>query len=102
MEWESILSVLKWIALVFAAGLIGYFGKHFGKMIVARFFSSHQKHQQAAGLSSNSSLEGAAPPAHEEDREADTTQYDKKAAKSISKLEKKRIKAEKKKIKKAE
>jgi hypothetical protein len=37
MDMDTILSIFKWIALAFTAGLIGYFGKHFGKVIVARF-----------------------------------------------------------------
>lgn len=37
MNGDTIVSILKWVALVFAAGLIGYFGKHVGKTIIARF-----------------------------------------------------------------
>lgn len=84
MEWDSILSILKWSALAFAAGLIGYFGKHLGKMIAARFFPK-----------------GAPPPASEGTGNSVPDRVDKKAAKSASKLEKKQIKAEKKMMKKS-
>lgn len=34
---EVVIETLKWIALVFAAGLVGYFGKYLAKVIIFRF-----------------------------------------------------------------
>lgn len=80
MDWDTILSILKWIALAFAAGIIGYFGKHLGKIIIARF-SKKEKDKSP-----------------QEDRISTTNS---KKAELDSKLEKKRIKAEQKKLKKS-
>ena len=30
------MDVLKWVAIVFAAGFIGYFGKYFAKILIGR------------------------------------------------------------------
>jgi hypothetical protein len=42
MDWETVISILKWIGLAFAAGLIGYFGKFLGQRIIARFFKKKE------------------------------------------------------------
>lgn len=34
---DTILEILKWVAVVFLAGFIGYFGKYLGKIIMAKF-----------------------------------------------------------------
>ncbi|MFC1691440.1 hypothetical protein ACFL0W_04640 [Nanoarchaeota archaeon] len=37
MEQETLVSILKWIFIIFIAGFIGYFGKHLSKWIIAKF-----------------------------------------------------------------
>jgi hypothetical protein len=37
MKTATILTILKWVSLVFIAGFIGYFGKYLSKLIIARF-----------------------------------------------------------------
>ena len=44
MEDEMIIEIIKWVMIVFIAGFIGYFGKHLGKNIIARF-SKKQKQE---------------------------------------------------------
>lgn len=34
---DTIVEILKWVAVVFLAGFIGYFGKYLGRIIVAKF-----------------------------------------------------------------
>jgi len=36
METDTILTILKWVGLVFAAGFIGYFGKFLSKVIISK------------------------------------------------------------------
>jgi hypothetical protein len=33
----QLTDALKWVAIVFAAGFIGYFGRHLGKIVITRF-----------------------------------------------------------------
>ena len=33
---DTFLEVLKWIGLALAAGFVGYFGRHFAKVLIAR------------------------------------------------------------------
>ena len=42
MKLSTVLTVLKWVALVFIAGFIGYFGRHLSQMIIARFGKKKQ------------------------------------------------------------
>ena len=70
------MDVLKWVALVFVAGFIGYFGKYLAKFLIGRF---HKRTVERSSL---------ALPA--EDKE-DTSDY---------KAEKKRLKIEMKRQKK--
>lgn len=80
MDWETVISILKWIGLAFTAGLIGYFGKFLGQRIIARF-SKKKENAKSIEPPAQSSLPNEKP------------DY---------KLEKKRLKQEKKKIKKQE
>ena len=34
------MDVLKWVALIFVAGFIGYFGKYFAKILIGRLHES--------------------------------------------------------------
>jgi hypothetical protein len=81
MEWDTVISILKWIGLAFAAGLIGYFGKFLGQRIINRF--SKNKH----------STQSKDPPPAKPSLPDEKLDY---------KLEKKRLKLEKKRIKKQE
>jgi hypothetical protein len=71
------MDVLKWAAIVFAAGFIGYFGKYLGKLLIARLHRGKP--------------EGTPPPPP---MGKGTSDYD-------HKIEKKRLKLEKKRVKKA-
>jgi len=73
----GLMGILKWAAVVFAAGFVGYFGKYLSKLLIERF-----RRGKAEDIS-------APQPA-----ETRTSQYDYKS-------EKKRLKLEKKKAKKA-
>ena len=81
MDWDNVISILKWIGLAFAAGLIGYFGKFLGQRIVARYSKNKDK---------------------VESKETPPTQSPLPNEKLDYKLEKKRLKQEKKRIKKQE
>jgi hypothetical protein len=78
MDWETVISFLKWIGLAFVAGLIGYFGKFLGQRIIARF-SKKRENAKSIELPDQSLLPNN---------------------KLDYKLEKKRLKQEKKRIKK--
>jgi len=71
------MDVLKWAAVVFAAGFIGYFGKYLGKLLIERLHRN-----QPEETSTRQPIEKG------------TSDYDRK-------LEKKRLKLEKKRVKKA-
>lgn len=81
MDWETVISILKWIGLAFAAGLIGYFGKFLGQRIIARFSKNK---------------------ANAKSKETPPAQSPLPNEKPDYKLEKKRLKQEKKRIKKQE
>jgi len=37
MDQELVYEVVKWVLIVFVAGFIGYFGRHFAKLIIEKF-----------------------------------------------------------------
>ena len=76
----DIIEILKWIAVVFAAGFIGYFGKYLSKLIISKL---HKKKEVVIHL-----------PYDKESK------YKYKLEKEKLKLEKKKLKLEKKKLKK--
>ncbi len=71
------MDVLKWVAVVFAAGFIGYFGRYLGKLLIQKFHRSKPEKTPTPQLMG---------------KEANDYDY---------KLEKKRLKLEKKRSKKA-
>ena len=81
MDWDTVISILKWIGLAFTAGLIGYFGKFLGQRIISRF----SKNKDNAKSIETSPAQSPLP-----------------IEKMDYKLEKKRLKQEKKRIKKQE
>ena len=81
MDWDTVISILKWIGLAFTAGLIGYFGKFLGQRIISRFSKNKDN------------LEGKETPPAQSSLPKEKPDY---------KLEKKRLKQEKKRIKKQE
>ena len=81
MDWDTVISILKWIGLAFAAGLIGYFGKFLGQRIISRFSKNKASMECKETPPPQSSLPNEKP------------DY---------KLEKKRLKQEKKRKKKQE
>lgn len=46
MKTATILTILKWVALVFLAGFIGYFGKYLSKLIIARLGRKKKKEEE--------------------------------------------------------
>ena len=72
MKGETIVDILKWVGLAFAAGFIGYFGKYLSRIFINKFRKREKKPVEK-------------PPTKEE------LDY---------KLEKKRLKLEKKRLKK--
>jgi hypothetical protein len=72
---EMVLEILKWVAVVFLAGFIGYFGKHLGRIIIAKF-------------SKKSEPDTHIPAAENEIN----YKHEKKRLKQIQKIEKKRPK----------
>jgi len=83
---SNLTEVLKWVALVFAAGFIGYFGRFLGMLIIERM---RQKRQ--------GSPEQTPPVASAEERAAGR---ENKSEVDELKLQKKMVKLEKKKAKK--
>lgn len=79
------LEILKWVGIVFAAGVIGYFGRYLGMLIIER---AHRRKSDSS------------PPA--EVKNVTTVSEADKAEEKKLKLEKKRLKLEKKKEKKTE
>lgn len=71
------MEVLKWAAIVFAAGFIGYFGKYLGKLLIARLHKGKREETPVPRPTGKG-----------------TSEYDRK-------IEKKRLKLEKKRAKKA-
>ena len=76
----DVVEILKWMAVVFVAGFIGYFGKYLSKLIISKL---HKKKEVAIRL-----------PYEKESK------YKYKLEKERLKLEKKKLKLEKKKLKK--
>jgi len=81
MDWDTVISILKWVGLAFAAGLTGYFGKFLGQRIIKRFSKNKDSTQSKEPPPAKPALPNEKP------------DY---------KLEKKRLKQEKKRIKKQE
>jgi hypothetical protein len=81
MDWDTVISILKWTGLAFAAGLIGYFGKFLGQRIISRFSKNRD---------------------NLESKETSPAQSSFPTEKPDYKLEKKLLKQEKKRIKKQE
>lgn len=84
MTWEAVWDVLKWLLLVLAAGFIGQFGKTLALRLIER-------RRRARALEE---VQQASVP-RSEDSEAELARIDAQA-----KLEKKRAKAEVKRLKK--
>ena len=80
---STVTDVLVWIGLAFAAGFVGYFGRHLAARLIDRF--RKKKPVQP----------GTAPPVVGQNTHADP------AAEAKAKIEKKKAKAEAKRAKKA-
>jgi len=107
MEADTIVSILKWICLAFVAGLLGYFGKHLGKIIISRFSKEKRNVTIASQKADKHLSHGDTPDESPVISPNPSTQkehfasYNEKTAKSTAKLEKKRLKAQRKKQKKS-
>jgi len=82
LEQMSAAEAMKWVLLVFAAGFIGFFGKHLGKSVISAFQKKGPEVQVSKETQDHQAL-----PAREKDREA----------KLAKKMMKARIKEQKKK-----
>jgi hypothetical protein len=79
---NTVVEVLKWIGIVFAAGFVGYFGRHLAMILIDKM---HRKKGDSV------------PPAHPQETSAETQQPDSAGvaeAAARAKIEKKRAKAE--------
>ena len=81
---EQVIEAFKWVGIVFLAGFIGYFGRHLSKMLIERLRRKKPDTSSEAKIKQEQPLDISAD--HEKDR---------------LKLEKKRIKAQKKSDKKS-
>lgn len=72
---DTFIDILKWVAVVFLAGFIGFFGKYLGRIIVAKF-------------SKNKKPDTTRPPTER----VINHKLEKKRLKQIRKIEKKRSK----------
>lgn len=80
LEQMTATEAMKWVLLVFAAGFIGFFGKHLGKMVISAFQKKHPDGQESKNFHEPASVQ-------EKDR----------GAKLAKKVLKSRIKEQKKK-----
>lgn len=78
------LEILKWVGIVFAAGLIGYFGRYLGQLLIERIHKKEPETTRTVEVIKEVPADKGA--LSEEDR---------------LKIEKKRLKLEKKRAKKA-
>ena len=81
---EQVIEALKWVGIVFLAGFIGYFGRHLSMILIERL------RRKKTNRSSDKNIIPEQPP--------DISAYHEK---DNMKLEKKRIKAQKKSKKKS-
>ena len=81
---EQVIDALKWVGIVFIAGFIGYFGRYLSMILIERF------RRKKANRSSEANTISEQPPDTSADHEKDRL-----------KVEKKRIKAQKKTNKKS-
>ena len=81
---EQVIEALKWVGIVFLAGFIGYFGRHLSMMLIERL------RREKTGTPSEVKIKQEQPLGISADHEKDRL-----------KLEKKRIKAQKKSDKKS-
>lgn len=100
---QAIITALKWIAVVFLAGFIGYFGKFLGKIVIAKIRHSFDLQKTENNFSAKNfgkmeenELKAGKP--GEKDEKNESLKYEYKLQKEKLKLEKKRLKLEKKKI----
>lgn len=94
-----LVHVLKWVAIAFAAGFVGYFGRYLGKIIIARL---HKKEGQALPIkpiiAKPHERESEAPPTAQP-AQATKSELNREIEKDKLKLDKKKMKLEKKKLK---
>jgi len=80
---STVTDVLIWVGLAFAAGFVGYFGRHLAKALINKL--RRKKPEQPAAAPSQEEISASADPAVE----------------AQAKIEKKKVKAEAKRVKKA-
>lgn len=98
-EQISAQDILKWVALVFLAGFIGFFGKYLGKLVISLFQRKREDTTQAASLPEQVLKPGPVD-IHEKDEPG--TLSAKEISREAQKLQKKALKNEAKARKKSE
>ena len=86
MYQDAMVEALKWVAVIFVAGFIGFFGKYLGKVVLSRF-QKEEEPEARTGL-----------PAPGEQAVPETSADE---GKLLKKMEKGRLKLEKKLAKKS-
>ncbi len=97
MSWHDVWNVLKWVLAALVAGFIGQFGKSFALHLLQR--------RKARNLADGTSQAAASSSPASETRETSTdldaqARADEAHAEAVAKIEKKRAKAEVKRLKK--
>ena len=101
-EHISVSEAVQWIALVFLAGFIGFFGKSLGRSILSIFHKDSAKESPSApqGNMSLSPTGQAAPPPASQERAPDEKTLSEAEQKALKKALKAQAKAQKKLAKK--
>ncbi|MFP3946952.1 MAG: hypothetical protein ACLFVI_08630 [Archaeoglobaceae archaeon] len=86
MDPLQIMEIFKWIAIVFIAGFIGYFGRHLSKIVISYF------HKEKETGSKGTSKESYAS------KDSFENKYERKLAKERYKTEKERLEQERKRL----
>ena len=97
---DQVLEIFKWIGIVFAAGLIGYFGRYLAMLIIKRLHKRKPKPPAEVGVKSGQEGAGTTKEMSEAERltlrEMEEAERQRKAEKKRLKLEAKRAKKEEK------
>jgi len=80
---SQLVNILKWVALAFAAGFVGYFGRYLGMFIIERV------RRRKTGSTVSSAPEPAAAPDRQDTVETSRLKAEKKRAKAEAKIAKK-------------
>jgi len=80
---SQLTDILKWVALAFAAGFIGYFGRYLSMLVIERV------RRRKTGSAASSAPEKVSAPARQDAIETSRIKAEKKKAKAEAKIAKK-------------